>query len=676
MTTDAPKIARRPIRVMPPELQNQIAAGEVVERPSSVLKELMENSLDAGAKDVVVRIEQGGQALVEVQDDGWGMPPEEMELALTRHATSKVTDIRELSTIESFGFRGEALPSIASVSLMGITSVTEGADEAHAIEIEHGTIVSRGPAALRAGTRITVRELFMNVPARLKFLKTQATESRRCQDAFFRLALTRLDTRLTFESGGRKVYSFEADESLVQRLKRAWPPAITDGLKTFDFERDGVRVHGAAGDPRTAQGRADRILFYVNRRPVQDKMLLAALREAYSGRLLSREYPQAVVFVEMPPEMVDVNVHPAKTEVRFRGERTVFSAIRRGILSALDGGLADAAEADGAAGFEGVADTPGVFGGSGGYGGSAPHGGQSGHGAPRPFCGPGGSPAHPRATDKASPMTTRNPLGAAGGITGADLPKDQSRPGFDTYQEFKRVTEAELPMKMGPGLGSSQLDPSWMDDEASHPVTRNKSGITSAVLPADEALFGKFLAPGETYLGQLANTYLILRGTDGTLSLIDQHAAHERVLYHTFEQAGERGDSQPLAVPIEMPLHPSEADRLNDIDDGLHGLGFDLRTPTPELLAVHAIPALLSASRAKEYLRAAVSGQAKNVRDLWALMSCKAAIKAGQVLARDEALSLLETWRTTPDKDYCPHGRPVQVSWSVNDLEKLFKRKV
>ncbi|WP_461210638.1 DNA mismatch repair endonuclease MutL [Desulfocurvus sp. DL9XJH121] len=613
MPDNTSRPAKRPIRVMPPELQNQIAAGEVVERPSSVLKELVENSLDAGAASVTARIEQGGQALVEVQDDGWGMEPEEMELALTRHATSKVTDIHELSTIQSFGFRGEALPSIASVSRLTMVSAPQGADVANSLEVEHGRIVSRGPAALPRGTRISVRDLFLNVPARLKFLKAQATESRRCQEAFFRLALTRLDASLALESGGRTVYDFEAGEDLAARLGRAWPPAVAQGLRPFDLQSEDIRVHGVAGDPQAAQGRADRILLFVNRRPVQDKMLLAAVREAYAGRLLSREYPQAVVFVELPPEMVDVNVHPAKSEVRFRGERLVFSAVRRGLLSALDRGPAA---------------------------------------APRPASSPTGMPP-------------RNPLGAAGG---ASMPsKYLTRPGFDTYAEYRRVTERDLPLGMAPGPRGG-LGPGAGEVRSPAP---GQAPVTAADIPEANGADGP-----ETYLGQLGHTYLILRGEDGTLSLIDQHAAHERVLFHSFERAGQRGDSQPLAVPMEMPLHPSEAERLLELGDALRALGFEVRTPQPGAMAVHAIPPLLTAARARDYLRAAVSGQAKSVQDLWALMSCKAAIKAGQVLARDEALALLSSWRATPGKDYCPHGRPVRVSWSRSDLERLFKRKI
>lgn len=617
-------------------LINQIAAGEVVERPASVLKELLENSLDAGAASVSVTIEQGGQGLVEVQDDGWGMDPAEMELALTRHATSKVADIRELSTIASFGFRGEALPSIASVSRLTMVSVPQGADEGHVLEVEHGRILSRGPAAMRAGTRISVRDLFLNVPARLKFLKTQATESRRCQEAFFRLALTRLDARLSLVSGGREIYAFEAGEGLAARLARAWPPALTEGLAPFDFTRDGVRAHGVAGDPRAAQGRGDRILLYVNRRPVQDKTLLAAVREAYSGRLLSREYPQAVVFVEMPPEMVDVNVHPAKSEVRFRGERAVFSAVRRGVLSALEGAATPTRPQD----------APG----DGGF------------------------------RDEAYPARNaagRNPLGAAGGTAGYDR---APRPGFDTYHEFKRMTEApaapaDLPLDLRPAARSAGHAGMAGGSPAGAERLRSPApGQGPAMEPERPATIPDERGP-QTYLGQLGRTYLILRGEDGTLSLVDQHAAHERVLFHALERGGRRGDSQPLAVPLAMALHPAEAERLREVGDGLRDLGFDLRTPSPDALAVHAIPALLSAPRARDYLRAAVSGQAKSVRDLWALMSCKAAIKAGQILARDEALALLSAWRDTPERDYCPHGRPVRVSWTQADLEKLFKRR-
>ncbi|BBD07956.1 DNA mismatch repair protein MutL [Desulfovibrio ferrophilus] len=603
---------------MPPELQNQIAAGEVVERPASVLKELMENSLDAGATAIDVSIDQGGQGLIEILDNGWGMAPDEMELALTRHATSKVTDIRELATIDSFGFRGEALPSIASVSRLTLTSITQDRDEGFEIKLDAGHIASKGPAALRSGTRITVQDLFVSVPARLKFLKTPATEARRCQDACFRLALARLDVRLTFTSGGRKIYTFQAGESLSKRLSQAWPPAVTDVLHPFDYQRDEYRVHGVTGDPQAAQGRGDRILLYVNGRPVQDKMLLRAVRDAYSGRLLSREYPQAVVFVEIPAHEVDANVHPAKNEVRFRNEKSVFSTVRRAILSALD------------------------------------HTNSSGPGMGSTFA---------SETIRHDNHRARNPLGASGSAASQSYSNSHIT---SLSNKFNHATERKLTLDIAPHRSSADGN-HWLEADMVASAPAGATSITAAAPP---------VASGpETYLGQLADTYLILRGEDGMLSLIDQHAAHERVLFHSFEHAGQGGDSQPLVTPLQLPLHPSEASRLQELWTDLKQLGFDMRTPTPETLSIHAIPALLTASRAKDYLRAAISGQAKNIRDLWAMMSCKAAIKAGQSLARDEALSLLSTWRTTPDKDYCPHGRPIRISWSLSELERLFKRK-
>jgi DNA mismatch repair protein MutL len=634
-----PAAPRRPIQVLPPELQNQIAAGEVVERPASVLKELVENSLDAGATQVDVSIDQGGQGAMTVADDGWGMAPEEMALALTRHATSKIMDVRELESISSFGFRGEALPSIASVSRLKLTSVPRGAAEGFFIEVDSGREAGRGPAALRAGTRIEVRDLFVSVPARLKFLKSPATEARRCQDALFRLALARLDVGLRFSSGGREIFAMRPGQTLAERLAVAWPPAVTGALLPFGFERDGCRAHGLAGDPQAAQGRADRILLYVNGRAVQDRLMLRAVREAYTGRLLSREYPQAVVFLELPPGATDVNVHPAKTEVRFRDESLVFSVVRRAIASALERHM------DGAPG--------------------------SGAGVREALRG-GAGPA------ETTPAAPGDPA------THDDLPpRADTRPGFDTWREYTRTVAREerlgfgLPPRPGAAASRDFTGPDRLAEPGPGPRPDAPAPAPAPALdaPPPGPTLDDLGGGPATYLGQLADTYLILRHHDGTLSLVDQHAAHERVLYHSFERAQTRGDAQPLAVPLDLPLHPAEAARLDELWEGLRGLGFGLARPAPELLRVTAIPPLLTVARAKDYLRAAVSGQSRDVRDLWALMSCKAAIKAGQALARDEALALLEAWRAVPGRDYCPHGRPVRIAWTPADLERLFKRK-
>ncbi|BCS88491.1 DNA mismatch repair endonuclease MutL [Pseudodesulfovibrio sediminis] len=606
------------IRVLPAGLKNQIAAGEVVERPASVIKELVENSLDAGATRVDVTIEQGGRSLMVVQDNGAGIQPHQLELAVTRHATSKIRDFKDLSAIGSFGFRGEALPSIASVSRFTMTSCAAGAAEAAFIEVHAGTVADQGPAALAAGTRVEIRDLFANTPARLKFLKTESTENRRCQETLMRTSLAHLGTGFSLTMGGREAFRLPADQALSARLAAFWPPAVCQGLSPFDFERNGYRVHGVAGSPGTAQGRGNRILLFVNGRPVQDKLMLSAVRQAYKGMLLSREYPQIVLFLELPREEVDVNVHPAKLEVRFIDEKQVFSAIRGGVMQALS--------------------QPGMEL-AGGFVGDRPHSGP-------PLT---ERPVHPAPSGEPVKYSHRpDPM--------------ESAPKFSTYREFKseyvppRDLELPLPPSAGmarePGAASSGMMRSGLDSTRAAPLAGS----------------------GYTYLGQISDTYLVLREGD-SLVLVDQHAAHERVILAAMRDARTKGDSQPLAMPLEMNLHPSEADVLQDINEDLRSMGFIVEMDGPSKALVRGIPPTLDTGKAREYLADALAEKARGLDDLWTMMSCKTAIKANQPLAVDEALALLETWLMTPEREFCPHGRPVVLRWNSADLEKMFKRK-
>ncbi len=592
----------RSIQVLSQALRNQIAAGEVVERPASVVKELVENSLDAGAGRVDVTLERGGQGLIVVQDDGSGVAPEELALAVTRHATSKLRSVEDLSAIMSFGFRGEALPSIASVSDFTMISKWDRADEARRMEVKAGVSGEQGPAALNSGTRVEVRDLFANVPARLKFLKTEATETKRCQEILFRLCLAHPDAGFSLTVNGKESFRLPPNQTLEARLAKFWPPSVCEGLLPVSHGLGDYAVRGLAGSPNTAQGRSGRMLLYVNNRPVQDRLLLGAVRAAYQGRLLAREYPQVVLFLDLPPDLVDVNVHPAKQEVRFRDESGVFSVVRRSIVQALEGvGSGERFEED-----------------------VQPDGGQD-----RP--------------QQSAPSQARL-------VPGSDK--------FSTFREFKS--------------GYGRKDHSL---RVTVPVFTSLAGPDGRIEEDDKSAPSGLEEYGYSYLGQLGDTYLVLKRGDSSLVLVDQHAAHERILYEAMRSERNKGDFQPLALPLSLALHPSEAERLQEIWDDLRNAGFVLDMARTGMVDIRGIPPTLDAGQAKEYLRAALGSRLRGLEDLWIMLSCKSAIKAGQPLAPDEALSLLETWLDCPDKDYCPHGRPVVLDWSLADLEKMFKRK-
>ena len=584
-------LTHRTIRILPPELQNQIAAGEVVERPASVLKELVENSLDSGASRIEAAIEGGGRTAVIINDDGCGMTPEELPLALTRHATSKIASMAELETIASFGFRGEALPSIASVSRFQITSRHEAFEEGAFVTVENGRIVERGPAALAKGTRIEVRDLFAAVPARLKFLKSEAVETKRATELFCRAALNRLDVAFKLSVGGRTVHRFPAGQTLAARLAGIWPPAVIDDLFPLDYAADGVRVTGLLGKPLKAQAKADRMYFYVNGRPVLDRVLLAAVREAYKGRLLAREYPQAVIFMEIEPQDLDVNVHPAKTEVRFREEQAVFLHLRRAVGAALDKAMVLRAvpapqpwvKADGPVPkFSSRrdfldelvrSDAP------------APH--ETTPAGPRAHTAP--SVAEAPATGRTSFSETLPPLpgadqspfrvGQAPGQRGAtpagmapesairtaqtatDRPRSGqtvSGQGYADQTEQRQTRPGQTPTGQ-----ERHFDPPAVARRAAAQAAAGADGGREAdVLRArtPEEL-EPALPPGVRYLGQFDDTYLIV-DCGRELVLVDQHAAHERVIYAAMEATGSRGHSRPLGMPVEMALHPSEQTRL------------------------------------------------------------------------------------------------------------------
>ncbi|MFT4301595.1 MAG: DNA mismatch repair endonuclease MutL [Desulfovibrio sp.] len=704
----------RHIRLLPPELRNQIAAGEVVERPASVLKELVENSLDAQAGQIDVCLENGGQSLISVQDDGSGIPADDLELAVTRHATSKITCLEDLERILSYGFRGEALPSIASVSRFSITSAHEGEDgrvTAHRVDVEHGLLKSSGPAALHRGTLVEVRDLFSNIPARLKFLKTPSTEFKRAQDWMARLALTRPEVGFSLHSGEREALRFLPGQTLAGRLGILWPRLIVDALRPFDGQRHGIRAHGLAALPNVSQPRGDRILLYVNGRSVTDKRLLAAVREAYKGRMTSRDYPQIVLFVEMDPAEVDVNVHPAKSEVRFRDESAVFSAVLHSVQGALvtsfdvaDAAWHDAAPtggsdhamsgATGAAprpqGFWGRLDNPPLM--------QRPEPENSAdEGEWRvsvPFSGQDPSLAQEGGQSLASSFAPAH-VDPQGDASGSGWEQQGRAPFSNSAQgaaEYGAAAHTGPEIQGQPLPNGLFLQPDGADadgygrmaeDSAAYTAAsgvvntdHNATAYGAAPLPDDEPVRDRqpLRVENVEYLGQVADTYLVLRDRAGALLLLDQHAAHERILYARMRRGGFAGSGQLLALPLEMPLHPSERERLFELRGTLESLGFVLETSSSGL-EVRGMPPVLSRAEARDFLREALAGRKDDLAGMFISMSCKAAIKAGQRLTDDEAAGLLRQWLATDDREYCPHGRPCILRWDGVELEKLFKRR-
>jgi DNA mismatch repair protein MutL len=657
------------IALLPPELCNQIAAGEVVERPSSVVKELVENSLDAGASRICVTLENGGQSLIRVQDDGRGIAADQLSLALTRHATSKIHCFDDLEHILSYGFRGEALPSIASVSRFRLTSAPQASNgsaaEASFIAVEHGLVQGTGAAALHKGTLIEVADLFANTPARLKFLKTPATEFKRAQEWLVRLALAQPAIGFCLNAGSREVLNFPAGQNLHDRLAQVWPPLIVEALLPFDCTRHGIRVHGLTARPQVSQPRADRQLFYVNGRSVTDKRLSAALREAYKGCLTTRDYPQAIIFIDIAPEEVDVNVHPAKSEVRFRDEKALFSAVLHALRQALEqAGASTAAQEDQHSTVPQPTAQPQAA------------------AAPRPlgFWGAiDSAPLLPQGQQDDVPLAHDEAAWQA-----EALPSASTSPVAAPNRFNVGLDEENMPVYRAQPEGSQAKPaplPAWQTAEQNDEGIQAHSAAPAAPSPAQppQAAFAQSSSEHSlrvgtyTYLGQIANTYLVLRTAEGLLALLDQHAAHERVLYHRLHTGALAGSGQMLALPLVLELHPSEQERFYQMRTLLENMGFALALEQGSLVA-RALPAQLDRSEAQLFLRETLAGKRDDREMALITMACKSAIKAGMRLSPDEAAGLVQQWLATPDKEYCPHGRPALVNFSLLELEKLFKR--
>jgi len=599
--------APRRVRPLPDALIDQIAAGEVVERPASVVKELVENALDAGAAKLRVEVRAGGRDWIAVTDDGCGMTPQDARLALQRHATSKIVTSDDLERILTYGFRGEALPAIASVSKLRLRTRPRGAPEAFELRVEEGRITDEKAVGAPEGTRVEVAHLFASVPARRKFLKTVNTEWGHIADWLARIALVLPQVHFEIGRDDRPALIWPAARELLDRVAAVLGEQEAAALLPAEREEGPAALHGFVSRPDRHRPTMAGIHLFVNRRLVRDRLVRHALVEVYRDMLPRGRFPSALLFLTLPPDAVDVNVHPAKWEVRFADPPSIHRLVRHAVRAAV--------------------------------------------GERRWIATP--SPQAP-----ASPTTARTGMSPPAAATGGERQGDWIFAGSQ-HAEAAHLGEAL------PGLAA----------------TTAELGAEPSVRFGDLRLLGQFLA-----------TYLVLETKDRLL-LVDQHAAHERVLYERLraDWRGERVESQGLLAPLPVPLEPAPLRALADAAEALHRLGFDLEPFGEDTMAVRAVPGLLAerdpavlvrdladelvaAGAAADALRAGARSLEAADR-LFANLACHSARRKGEVLEPREQQALLDALDAIPWAPTCPHGRPVAVPFELAEIERRFGRR-
>ena len=619
----------RAISLLPDQLISQIAAGEVVERPASVLKEVLENALDAGAMAIDIKLENGGVKKIRIADDGHGIAKDELTLALARHATSKIASLDDLENVASLGFRGEALASIASVARLTLTSRAHGS--AHAFALTGDSAATPHPAALAQGTVLEVEELFGKVPARRKFLKSEATEFAHCAEIVRRIALSRPDVAFVLTHNGR-VNLHLKNESRAQRIAHVLGEEFAATARLVDVmagaDSNQITLAGLAGNPAEARATRDAQYFFVNGRYVRDKVLQHAVRAAYADVLHGDRQPSYALFLTLPPAGVDVNVHPAKIEVRFRDSQSVHQYVMRAVRAALAGSAAetpvpDAAKSLGGQGLQ-----------AGGVPGMAPTNGfgptaRFSFGAGFPAAGASGQPQAPSAY----------------------------------YALFANASSAQRVM------------------EAPAPTYDARASGAAPLPEGDQPAFDQPLGQP---MAQLHGIYILAQNQAG-LVLVDMHAAHERILYESFKQQLDARHiaSQPLLIPVTFNAERIEVAAAEDHADALAALGFELSMLSDTSLAVRAVPALLADADAKTLARDVLrelqefgSGEVltRHRDELLSTMACHAAVRANRKLTLPEMDALLRQMEATERSGQCNHGRPTWYQFALSDLDKLFMR--
>ena len=612
---------RRPIRELPDELISQIAAGEVVERPASVVRELVDNALDAGASHVTLRLLAGGVRLIVVEDDGAGIPHDELPIALKRHATSKIGSLQDLEAVGTMGFRGEALAAVNSIADMSITSKIEAADHAWQLDGRTGEL---SPAARSQGTSVEVRELFYATPARRKFLKTDATELAHCIEAVRRHALVRPGVGFAIWHEGKLVEQWRAcsgDSAKDQRLIDVLGSDFVSHSVAVSYEStavraDGtplIRVWGRAGIPDAARSRADQQFAYVNGRYVRDKVITHAARSAYADVLHGHRQPIYAVYVEMDPTRVDVNVHPTKIEVRFRDSREVHSAVRHAAENAL-------------------------------------------------------------ATPRSLPRSSTSFAAGGGAIT---VPDTEKTTVFSSFEESNQPSAQYLRAQEAINF-IAPYQHKVSDFEALWPLPDSR--LPEAAQPAEDTNTW----PLGRAIAQLQGIYILAENTQG-LVIVDMHAAHERIVYERLKTQMDTARilSQPLLIPATFAASPQEVSTAETSQDTLAALGLDITPFSSKTLAVRAVPTSLAQGDAVELARSVLAELAQHdastviqraQNELLSSMACHGAVRANRKLTIDEMNALLRQMEATERSDQCNHGRPTWRQVSIKELDALFMR--
>jgi len=663
--------AKRPIAELAQELISQIAAGEVVERPASVVRELVDNALDADSTSITVRLQAGGVRLISVEDDGLGIDQDQLPLALKRHATSKISNLDDLESVASMGFRGEALAAIASISELSIAS--RPTDQAHAMRLEARSgelsVVARG-----MGTSVEVRELFFSTPARRKFLKTDATELAHCVEAVKRHALVRPLVSFSIYSEGKLLEQWRAPQTMEGALDKRIADVIGAEFMNqsvrIDHSENGMRVYGRVGLPQAARSRADQQFSYVNQRFVKDKVISHAVRVSYQDVLHGQKQPVYVLFIEMDPKRVDVNVHPTKIEIRFRDSREIHQLVLHAIsraLAAPRGGMAQAPDHESGVGtseFQGELNGPGLS-----------NSIENTKSTPTPWASSFGSPVEQgdNAPHEPRPSGADKPWG-----TGPTQWR-QSKMDLASHQ----LSQVERMWSTSPSLPEGPMG--W--------VEKTQEGSLGVPLTASDARakegnedtqFAEQDWPMGRALAQLHGVYLLAENAQG-LILVDIHAAHERIVYERLKTQidAQTISSQTLLIPQSFSATDQEMVTAQENSDTLSALGFDVSALSTKTLVVRAVPAplidgdLVALARGVLHELSLNTGQfvveqARN--ELLATMACHGAVRANRQLTLQEMNELLRQMERTERSDQCNHGRPTWQALSMKALDALFLR--